>query len=74
MKKRNLLCLLLAALLIAGCLPAAAETATEYPEKLTIWTPWYSDHFSSIGMKDYNDCWAWQELSRKTGTRSEERR
>ena len=33
MKKRNLLCLLLAALLIAGCLPAAAETATEYPEK-----------------------------------------
>ena len=68
MKKRNLLCLLLAALLIAACLPAAAETATEYPEKLKIWTPWYSEHFSSIGMKDYNDCWAWQELSRKTGT------
>lgn len=68
MKKRNLLCLLLAALLIAACLPAAAETATEYPEKLRIWTPWYSEHFSSIGMKDYNDCWAWQELSRKTGT------
>ncbi|MDD7412019.1 MAG: extracellular solute-binding protein, partial [bacterium] len=68
MKKRNLLCLLLAALLIAACLPAAAETATEYPEKLRIWTAWYSDKFSSIGMKDYNDCWAWQELSRKTGT------
>lgn len=68
MKKKNLLCLLLAALLIAACLPAAAETATEYPEKLKIWTPWYSEHFSSIGMKDYNDCWAWQELSRKTGT------
>ena len=68
MKKRNLLCLLLAALLIAACLPAAAETATEYPEKLRIWTAYYSDKFSSIGMKDYNDCWAWQELSRKTGT------
>lgn len=70
---KKTLSLILALALMLGCLGAvgaSAETANNYPETVSVFTP-LTEHLSKLGVTDYNQTYYWQELENRTGTHVE---